>query len=287
MSTTSVEPGAVAVVAAEHQRQLDVLLGGERRDQVVGLEDEADALAAQLGELLVVELRQVGVADVHGARRERVESGEAVHQGALARARRPHDRRVLALFEGDGDVVEGDHLALAAAVALGGVDRPGGGSRRGRRVRRRGRGRADHLGHEVCSIERASRCRPRFRNQPDRCHRPNCPRATRPHPGRRFPQAKSCRNARFRAPESRVRLSAGARRGAGDCRGDGAGVPRRVPMDVGRLRRRVGVLHAVGVPDHEPGAGGARSLRSPRRRCVLRPPGAPPAAGQPACACSA
>ena len=93
---------------------------------------------------------------------------------------------------------------------------------------------------------------PRSRNQPDPSHRPNCPRATRPHPGRRFPQAKSCRNARFRAPESWVRLSAGARRGAGDRRGDGAGVPRRVPMDVGRLRRRVDVLHAVGVPDHEP-----------------------------------
>ena len=114
---------------------------------------------------------------------------------------------------------------------------------------------------------------PRSRNQPDPSHRPNCPRATRPHPGRRFPQAKSCRNARFRAPESRVRLPAGARRGAGDRRGDGAGVPRRVRLDVGRLRRRVGVLHAVGLPDHVAGPGRARSHRTPRRRVRSTPAG--------------
>ena len=39
------------LVAAEQQRQGDVLLGGERRHEVVGLEDEADRGAAQLGEL--------------------------------------------------------------------------------------------------------------------------------------------------------------------------------------------------------------------------------------------
>ena len=58
-----VEPLTVDGVAAEHQRQRDVLLGGQRRDQVVGLEDEPDGLAPELGELLVVELGEVGVAD--------------------------------------------------------------------------------------------------------------------------------------------------------------------------------------------------------------------------------
>ena len=119
-----------------------------------------------------------------------------------------------------------------------------------RRGRRRGRGRADHLGHEVCSIERASRCRPTF-PQPARsvpptklspCHSPS--------PGPKISTSKIVQKCTISRPESRVRLSAGARRGAGDRRRDGAGVPRRVRLDVGRLRRRLGVLHAVGLPDH-------------------------------------
>ena len=43
--------------------QGDVLQGGERRHQVVGLEDEADLVPAQEGEVLVVEGGEVGVAD--------------------------------------------------------------------------------------------------------------------------------------------------------------------------------------------------------------------------------
>ena len=44
--------------AREAQRQRDVLGGRERRQQVEGLEDEADAVAAQPGELGVVEARR-------------------------------------------------------------------------------------------------------------------------------------------------------------------------------------------------------------------------------------
>jgi hypothetical protein len=51
-----VEGRAVGLAAGDGQRQEDVLLGRERRQQVEGLEDEADVLAAQLRELLVVEL---------------------------------------------------------------------------------------------------------------------------------------------------------------------------------------------------------------------------------------
>ena len=67
--------------------------------------------------------RQVGIADVHGARGQRVETGEAVHQRALARPRRAHDRRELAGLERDGDAVEGTHLAVALAVDLHRIDR--------------------------------------------------------------------------------------------------------------------------------------------------------------------
>ena len=50
-----VDPLDVASLAAEHHREPDVLIGGERRDQVVRLEDEADLRASEFGELLVVQ----------------------------------------------------------------------------------------------------------------------------------------------------------------------------------------------------------------------------------------
>ena len=63
VSITRFEPVRVGLAAGEHQRQRDVLQRGQRRHQVERLEDEADAVAAQLGELLVVERAEVGVAD--------------------------------------------------------------------------------------------------------------------------------------------------------------------------------------------------------------------------------
>ena len=49
------EPGGVDVLARDAQRQEHVLLGGEDREQVVALEDEADLRAAQQRELVVAE----------------------------------------------------------------------------------------------------------------------------------------------------------------------------------------------------------------------------------------
>ena len=129
-----VEPLLVGLAAGERQRQRDVLERGQRRHEVERLEDEADAVAAQLGELLVVELAEVGVADEHGAAGERVEAGDGVHQGRLARARRAHDRGELAGVEVGVDAVEGVDFRLAAAVGLAGVDRAGGEAGRPRRL---------------------------------------------------------------------------------------------------------------------------------------------------------
>ena len=84
--------------------------------------------AAQLGELLVVQRGEVGLADVDGAAGERVEAGEAVHQRALAGAGRAHDRGEPAGLERDGDAVEGAHLAVALAVDLRRVDGAGSGA---------------------------------------------------------------------------------------------------------------------------------------------------------------
>ena len=92
----------------------------ERRQQVEGLEDEADVLAAQLGELAC---RSSSVMSsppiVHGARGRAVEAGEQVHQRRLARARRAHDGGELAGGHVERDAAQRVDGGLALAVAAG------------------------------------------------------------------------------------------------------------------------------------------------------------------------
>ena len=115
---TVVDPLLVARVTAEQQRQRDVLVGVERRYQVVCLEDEPDRGTPQHRQFLVAQRGEVGVADVHRALRQRIEPGQAVHQRALARAGRAHDGREPAGFECDGHAVERANFAVARAVDL-------------------------------------------------------------------------------------------------------------------------------------------------------------------------
>ena len=84
------------VSAGEVGGQRDVLLGRERRQQVERLEDEPEPVAAQERALPVRERGEVGVADEDLPRGQRVQAGQAMHQGRLARARGPHDRGELA-----------------------------------------------------------------------------------------------------------------------------------------------------------------------------------------------
>ena len=122
-----VEPGLVGLAAGDRQRQQDVLLGGQRRQQVELLEDEADLVAAQLGQAGVAQAGDLGVADVDLAAGDRVEAGQAVHQRRLAGAGRAHDRGEPAPLELDADPAQRDDLRLAAAVDLPHVRPPGRG----------------------------------------------------------------------------------------------------------------------------------------------------------------
>src|SRR5690606_18571912 len=114
-----VEPPGVDLRARELEGQGDVLLRGEHRQEVEGLEHEADALAAQERQGVVVELRELGLAEVHGPARGRVESGEQVHEGRLARARGAHDRGEGTGGEVHVDAGEGVDGGRALAVDLG------------------------------------------------------------------------------------------------------------------------------------------------------------------------
>ena len=64
-----IDPLVVDVAAGDRERQDDVLLRRQDGQQVEGLEDEADLLAAKLGQMVVVERRDLGAVDVDRARR--------------------------------------------------------------------------------------------------------------------------------------------------------------------------------------------------------------------------
>jgi hypothetical protein len=143
-----VEPSAVGPVTGEAHGQEDVLPRGERRDEVELLEHEPHPVAAQPGELALVEAPEVGVPDPDVSGRQGVEAGHHVQKGRLARARRAHDRGEATGLELDGDAVEGADLGLASAVYLDRVDGAG-------------RGRVDRLGRddEPTGVARSARRR--------------------------------------------------------------------------------------------------------------------------------
>ena len=94
--------------AGDQQRQLDVLDGGEDRQQVVELEDEAHPLRA-----VARSSRRRTCVPMSAPSTEMrppsivVEAGEAVEQGRLAAAGRPHDRDHLAAVDRQIDAAQG------------------------------------------------------------------------------------------------------------------------------------------------------------------------------------
>src|SRR5262245_13029872 len=102
--------------ARQHERQLDVLERRQARNQMEELEDEADVPLPVCGELVVVEIRDVLALQSVGARRRAVEQAEHVQQRGLSRARRAHDRDVLACVDLEIDVVERVHDLFADDV---------------------------------------------------------------------------------------------------------------------------------------------------------------------------
>ena len=84
VSGTFVIIDSASAAAGDRQRQGEVLGRGEGGQQVEGLEDEADPLAAQPGQGTLVESGQVDVAEADLAGVDAVQPGEAVQQGRFA-----------------------------------------------------------------------------------------------------------------------------------------------------------------------------------------------------------
>ncbi len=77
------------VRAAQPQRDADVLGGAEDGDEAEGLEDEADVVAAQGEQALLVEAGEVAAVDVDPSPVGGVQAADDVEQGGLARSRAP------------------------------------------------------------------------------------------------------------------------------------------------------------------------------------------------------
>ena len=107
----------VRLLAGERERQRHVLLGGQHREQVEELEDEADVLAPDLRDVLVAQLSEPGAGDRDVAVGRAVERRQDVHQRRLAGARRAHDRRQLALLDVQRDAAKRVDRRVALAVA--------------------------------------------------------------------------------------------------------------------------------------------------------------------------
>jgi hypothetical protein len=99
------------------ERRLDVLLRGERRNQVEGLEDVAEVLRAQLRQLDFTHLRQLLAIELERAAGRPVQAAEQLQQRRLAVTGRTLDREHVVVRDLHVHALESmDLLALALAV---------------------------------------------------------------------------------------------------------------------------------------------------------------------------
>ncbi len=98
------------------QRQLDIFLRRAARQQVETLEYKAKVMPPQQRHRIRGHTPDIGAAKEIGPRCRPVEPADHIHRGGFPRARRPHDRDELALFDHQIDLVEGANLGLALTV---------------------------------------------------------------------------------------------------------------------------------------------------------------------------
>src|ERR1700682_186957 len=101
---------------AQLERDLYVLEGGERRNQLERLEYEADFLSPQPGPLVFIEFAEVGVVEEHCAACWCIKSGEKTEQCRLAATGGSDDCDKGALRNAERHISEHSELLLAAHV---------------------------------------------------------------------------------------------------------------------------------------------------------------------------
>src|SRR5581483_1381049 len=107
-----------ALHTGDVERGLHVLERREGLEQVEGLEDEPDELAAHTRKLTPVERGDVDTADGDPARGGTKDPADHAEQRRLPRPGRPHDQRDLALLGREADVFDRVYERAAAAEVL-------------------------------------------------------------------------------------------------------------------------------------------------------------------------
>jgi hypothetical protein len=92
------------------QGQFDIVQRRGARQQVEGLEHEADFLVADARQFVVRHVADQVAVDVVLPAGRRIQTADQVHQGRLARARRTHDGDILAALDLDIDAGNGVDL---------------------------------------------------------------------------------------------------------------------------------------------------------------------------------
>src|SRR5262249_8479377 len=102
----------------ERQRHLDVLTGGEHRQQPEVLEDESDPLSSEAGQLAPAESGHVHAGHQPAAGLHRFEPAQDCQEGALARARDTGNRCIAARLELHFEAAEHGQCRRTLAVAV-------------------------------------------------------------------------------------------------------------------------------------------------------------------------
>ena len=130
MTAKTAEPDNIEIVGhplpalgARELRQvqqgvLDVLLGGQHRQQVEILEDESDGTGAQISQLVGCSARDIIAFDVYPALAGIVDTAHDVQEGGFAAARRACDGEKSTRFNGQADIPQRVHQLFPEQVAL-------------------------------------------------------------------------------------------------------------------------------------------------------------------------
>src|SRR5271167_1426568 len=108
---------AIEVALRAKEGQLNVLDSGGSREQVEGLENEANSTAADRRQLFFFERGDDAFEQVT-ATGGTIETSDDVHQGRLARTRRAHNREELAARDAKRDVPQSLHLDFTHTIGL-------------------------------------------------------------------------------------------------------------------------------------------------------------------------
>src|SRR5579864_1363855 len=117
-------PRRAAALTRVDERHLDVVERAGPRYQVEVLKDETDLAIADLGQLVVAELRDVGPVEHVAPGGRHVQASDDVHERRLAGPAGAHDGDELAPLDVEVDPAQGVDLELSHAVGLGDLLEP-------------------------------------------------------------------------------------------------------------------------------------------------------------------